>query len=230
VKKWPVLTSNVIDSQYKIVILTQNQDSDFFQSYCSPEGCHSPWLWKRSPSASFLSTSSGGLIVNTLGTVLFYPFCYLSNILIFISSDSKNIVGSIFWVWEVITIQRKKQLCNEKPGSFVASRIGMKSNESEEKGSGLLKDISVFPESRCIWVLCLSVEFRYKSWFKCIDYHYFGNQENTLSRFLWAIYSWKDRRVDRPKTLNNFECWEYHWINFPEIDLTRCFVTAAPRH
>lgn len=47
-EKWPVLTSNVIDSQYKIVILTQNQDSDFFQSYCSPEGCHSPWLWKRS--------------------------------------------------------------------------------------------------------------------------------------------------------------------------------------
>jgi hypothetical protein len=81
----------------------------------------------------------------------------------------------------------KKQLCNEKTGSFVASRIGMKSNESEEKGSGLLKDISVFPESRCNWVLCLSVddvEFRYKNWFKCIHYHYFGNQENTLSRFL----------------------------------------------
>ena len=28
----------------------------------------------------------------------------------------------------------KKQLCNEKTGSFVAIRIGMKSNESEEKG------------------------------------------------------------------------------------------------
>ena len=81
----------------------------------------------------------------------------------------------------------KKQLCNEKTGSFVARRIGMKSNESEEKGSGMLKDISVFPESRCNWVLCLSVddvEFRYKNWFKCIHYHYFGNQENTLSRFL----------------------------------------------
>jgi hypothetical protein len=73
----------------------------------------------------------------------------------------------------------KKQLCN-KTGSFVASRIGMKSNESEEKGSGLLKDISVFPESRCNWVLCLSVddvEFRYKNWFKCIHYHYFGNRK-----------------------------------------------------
>ena len=36
-----MLTSNVTDSQCKIVILTQNKDSDFFQSYCSPEGCHS---------------------------------------------------------------------------------------------------------------------------------------------------------------------------------------------
>jgi len=65
----------------------------------------------------------------------------------------------------------KKQLCNEKTGSFVASRIGMKSNESEEKGSGLLKDISVFPESRCNWVLCLYIDdakFRYKNWIKCI--------------------------------------------------------------
>ena len=43
----------------------------------------------------------------------------------------------------------KKQLCNEKTGSFVAIRIGMKSNESEEKGRRLLKDISVFPVSRC---------------------------------------------------------------------------------
>ena len=81
----------------------------------------------------------------------------------------------------------KKQLCNEKTGSFVAIRIGMKSNESEEKGSDLLKDISVFPVSRCNWVLCLSVDdvkFRYKNWSKCMHYHYFGNQENTLSRFL----------------------------------------------
>jgi|GEM_PF-2571992 len=81
----------------------------------------------------------------------------------------------------------KKQLCNEKTGSFVAISIGMKSNESEEKGSGLLKDISVFPVSRCNWVLCLSVDdvkFRYKNWSKCMHYHYFGIQENTLLRFL----------------------------------------------
>ena len=185
-EKWTMLTSNVIDSQRKIVILTQNQDSDFFQSYCSPEGCHSPDsenVLIDPPSASFMSTSSGGLIGNTLGTVLFYPFWYLSNILIFISSDSKNIVVSIFWVWEVITLQMKKQLCNEKTGSFVTIRVGMKSNESEEKGSGLLKDISVFPVSRCNWVLCLSVDdvkFRYKNWLKCMHFHYFENQENAL--------------------------------------------------
>ena len=44
----------------------------------------------------------------------------------------------------------KKQLCNEKTGSYITIRIGIKSNESEEKGSGLLKDISVFPVSRCV--------------------------------------------------------------------------------
>ena len=96
-----MLTSNVIDSQYKIVILTQNQDSDFFNFIVALKVAiplDSENVLIDLPSASLMSSSSGGLIVNTLGTVLFYPFCYLSNIPIFISSDSKNIVGSIFWV------------------------------------------------------------------------------------------------------------------------------------